>query len=105
MRRTELLQGLRMMKFEMVLERCRARELSQVEAAEILGVNERTFRRWRDRYEDEGLDGLYDLRLGQASARRVAVDEVARVLTLYRERYRGFTVKHFHEKLDIHMFP
>ena len=102
MRRTELLQGLRMMKFEMVLERCRARELSQVEAAEILGVNERTFRRWRDRYEDEGLDGLYDRRLGKASAKGVPVDEVERVLTLYGARYRGFTVKHFHEKLVTH---
>jgi len=102
MRRLELLQGLRLMKLEMILERCRARELSQIEAAEILGVHERTFRRWRDRYEDEGLDGLYDRRLGRASARRVAVDEVERVLTLYCARYRGFTVKHFHEKLVSH---
>jgi transposase len=90
------------MKFEVILERCRARNLSQYEAAEILGVNERTFRRWRDRYEDEGVDGLYDRRLGTASARRVPVDEVERVLALYRERYRGFTVKHFHEKLVSH---
>ena len=99
MRRLELLQGLRLMKLEMILLRCRARELSQIEAAEILGVHERTFRRWRDRYEDEGLDGLYDRRLGHASAKRVPVDEVEQVLTLYRARYRGFTVKHFHEKL------
>ena len=102
MRRLELLQGLRLMKLEMILERCRARELSQIEAAEILGVHERTFRRWRDRYEDEGLDGLYDRRLGHASARRVPVDAVEQVLTLYRERYRDFTVKHFHEKLVSH---
>lgn len=102
MRRTKLLQGLRLMKFEMILERCKARELSQLEAAEVLGVHERTFRRWRNRYEDEGLDGLYDRRLGQVSAKRVPVDEVERVLTLYRERYRGFTVKHFHEKLVSH---
>ncbi len=102
MRRTELLQGLRIMKFEMILERCRARELSQIEAAEILGMNERTFRRWRDRYEDEGVGGLYDRRLGMASARRVPVDEVEQMLALYRERYRDFTVKHFHEKLVSH---
>ena len=102
MRRTELLQGLRLMKFEMILERCKARELSQLEAAEVLGVHERTFRRWRDRYEDEGLDGLYDRRLGKASAKGVPVDEVERVLTLYGARYRGFTVKHFHEKLVTH---
>lgn len=45
------------------------------------------------------LKGLYDRRLGTASAKRVPTDEIARVLTLYRERYRGFTVKHFHEHL------
>ena len=102
MRRTELLQGLRMMKFETVLERCKTRELSQLETAEILGVNERTFWRWRDRYEDEGLDGLYDRRLGTASAKPVPVDEVEQVLTLYRERYQVLTAKHFHEKLVSH---
>ena len=67
MRRLELLQGLRLMKLEMILERCGARELSQIEAAEIPGVHERTFRRWRDRYEDARLDGLYD-RVGSESA-------------------------------------
>ena len=65
-------------------------------AISILGVSERTFRRWRDRYEAEG---LYDRRLGRVSARRAAVDTVARVLELFETRYRDFTAKHFHEKL------
>ena len=99
MRRTEVLQGLRRMKFETILERWKGRELSQSEAAEILGMSERTFRRWRGRYEEEGLEGLYDRRLGAASARRVPVDRIGRVLELYRTRYWGFTVKHFHEHL------
>jgi transposase len=99
MRRTEVLQGLRRMKFEDVYGRWQQRQLSQAEAAEILGMSERTFRRWRDRYDEDGLDGLYDRRLGRASAKRVPVDEVERVLALYRTRYAGFTVKHFHEKL------
>ena len=73
--------------------------LSQAEAAEVLGVSERTFRRWRDRYEAEGADGLYDRRLGRLAARRAAVDEVARVLELFDTRYWDFTAKHFHEKL------
>ena len=60
MRRTEQLQGLRLMKFEDVYGRCYGGDLSQVEASEILGVSERTFRRWRDRYEAEGAEGLYD---------------------------------------------
>ena len=96
MRRTEQLQGLRLMKFEDVYGRCYGGDLSQVEASEILGVSERTFRRWRDRYEAEG---LYDRRLGRVSARRAAVDTVARVLELFETRYRDFTAKHFHEKL------
>ena len=73
--------------------------MSQAEAAEVLGVSERTFRRWRDRYEAEGADGLYDRRLGRLSARRAPVDEVARVLELFDTRYWDFTAKHFHEKL------
>jgi Helix-turn-helix domain len=61
MRRTEVLQGLRGMKFEDVYGRWQQRRLSQAEAAEILGVSERSFRRWRDRYEGEGVAGLLDL--------------------------------------------
>ncbi len=62
MRRTEQLQGLRLMKFEEVYERSFRGELSQLEAAEVLGMSERTFRRWPDRYEAERAEGLYDRR-------------------------------------------
>ena len=99
MRRTEQAQGLRLMKFEEVYGRTRCGVLSQAEAAEILGVSERTFRRWRDRFEADGAEGLYDRRLGRLSARRAPVDEVARVLELFDTRYWDFTAKHFHEKL------
>ena len=99
MRRTEQAQGLRLMKFEEVYARTTARLLSQAEAAEVLGVSERTFRRWRDRYEADGAEGLYDRRLGRLSARRAPLDEVARVLALFDTRYWDFTAKHFHEKL------
>ena len=82
MRRTEQVQGLRLMKFEEVYGRTHRGGLSQAEAAEVLGVSERTFRRWRDRYEAEGADGLYDRRLGWRlfGAARRRCDEVARVL-------------------------
>ena len=99
MRRTEQLQGLRLMKFEEVYGRSYRGELSQGEASEILGVSERTFRRWRDRYQAEGAEGLYDRRLGRASARRAGVDEVLDVLALFDTRYWDFTAKHFWEKL------
>lgn len=99
MRRTAVLQGLRRMKFEEVLGRTRRRVLSQKEAAEILGVSERTFRRWRDRFEAEGAEGLYDRRLGKISNRRIGTDVVMRVLELFDTRYWDFTAKHFHEAL------
>lgn len=88
-----------MLRFEEVYERFRRGRLSAAEAAEWLGVSERTFRRQRTRFEEEGLDGLLDRRLGQPSPHRVPVDETERVLELYRTRYTGWPVKHFHEHL------
>ena len=99
MRWTEALQGVRMTVFLNVLNRWELAELNQEEAAELLGVSERTFRRWTRRYEEEGEAGLVDRRLGQASGRRVPADRAEEVERLYRERYQGFTVKHFHEHL------
>ena len=87
-----------MLRFEDVFDRFRRGRLSSAEAAEWLGVSERTFRRHRARYEEEGQDGLLDRRLGKASPHRIPVDEVERVLGLYRTRYWGWTVKHFHER-------
>ncbi len=69
-----------------------------MEAAEMLGISERTFRRWRDRHRDAGLPGLEDRRLAP-SLRRAPVAEIERMLGLYRDIYRDFTVKHFHEHL------
>ena len=91
-----------MEKFESVLERVRDRGLSQSEAAEILGTSERTFRRWRDRHDEAGMDGLFDRRLGKASSKRVPVDEIAWVLEQYDTVYTGWTVKHFHDHLVEH---
>ena len=62
-------------------------------------MSERSFHRYRQRYEEEGPDGLFDRRLGKASARRVPADQVAWVFDEYRTRYRGWTVKHFHDHL------
>jgi len=99
MRRTEAFQGVRMAMFLNLLHRWESAELNQEEAAELLGVDVRTFRRWTRRYEEEGEAGLVDRRLGKASGRRVPTDRAEEVERLYRERYQGFTVKHFHEHL------
>jgi transposase len=81
------------------LSRWNAGSVSCVEAAELLGMSERHFRRLRDRYEAEGAEGLFDRRRGRVSGRRVAVDRIEWVLEQYRTRYFDFTVKHFHERL------
>jgi transposase len=91
-------EGIRRMRFSDVLGRTERSELSQMEAAELLGVSERTFRRWRDRHREEGPAGLSDRRL-HLSSRRAPAAEIERMLGLYRDIYRGFTVKHFHEHL------
>lgn len=97
MKRTGVLQGVRMLKFRDVFGRWDKGRLSELEAAELLGVTERTFRRWRRRYEEDGEGGLLDRRLGKPSPKRVPTADAERIGTLYRERYLGFTAKHFHE--------
>jgi transposase len=98
MDRARIHEGVRRMRFEDVLGRSERSELSQMEAAELLGISERTFRRWRDRHREFGSSGLVDRRLAP-SLRRAPVGEIERMLGLYRDLYRGFTVQHFHEQL------
>lgn len=88
------------MRFESLLGRQEGGEITQAEAAELLGVKERTFRRWRDRYREEGAPGLEDRRLGRRSPRRAPEAEIERMLGLFRDKYSDFTVKHFHEQLE-----
>ncbi len=96
MRRTEWLQETRKMRFEEAYGGWQARRLTQEEAARLLGVCERTFRRYLDRYEEAGLEGLIDKRLEQVSQRRAPVDEVLVVAERYRRRQLGWNVKHFY---------
>jgi transposase len=96
--RASVLQEIRTMRFEEVYDRWSEHRLTQQEAAELLNVGERQFRRQCRRYEDEGIEGLIDLRLGQVSSKRAPVDEVMRLVEQYRRRYEGWTVKHFYSK-------
>jgi transposase len=102
MRRSEMIQGVKMLKFRSVFDRWEAKELSQLEAAELLGVGERTFRRWCARFEEKGESGLADGRLGRRASNRISDEKAAEVESLYRSRYQGFTAKHFHEQLVRH---
>jgi hypothetical protein len=86
------------MRFEEIYDRWTESRLTQEEAAQILGVCERQFRRQCRRYELDGVDGLIDRRIGQLSWRRAPVDEVIALAEQYRSRYTGWTVKHFYTK-------
>ncbi len=84
------------MRFEEAYYGWTERRLTQGEAARLLGVCDRTFRRYINRYEENGLDGLIDLRLTQVSHRRAPVDEVISVTERYRKRHLGWSAKHFY---------
>jgi len=84
------------MRFEEAYVGWNEGRLTQSEAAQMLGMCERSFRRYLSRYEIEGLDGLIDRRLEQALNRRAPADEVMALVDQYRNRHRGWNVKHFH---------
>ena len=98
MKRTEWLRETRMLRFEKALEAWTESRLTQEEAARLLGVCARTFRRYVDRHEEAGIDGLLDKRLSQMLIRKAPVDEVMRLRGLYRESYGGWSVAHFHDR-------
>ncbi len=89
----------RAMKVQEVILRAMAKRITWWQAAEIIGITDRSMRRWRWRYEQYGYDGLMDRRRGRPSAKRVPLETVEEVLRLYPERYHDFNVRHFHEKL------
>jgi len=89
----------RAMKIQEVILRAMDGRLKWYQTAEILGISDRQMRRWKRRYERLGYNGLFDRRLKQPSPKRVPLEQVKKVLTLYRERYYDFNVLHFHEKL------
>jgi transposase len=89
----------RSMKVQEVILRAMAKKITWWQAAEIIGISDRQMRRWRQRYEDFGYDGLFDRRRGKPSPKRVPLATVEQVLGLYREKYFDLNVRHFHEKL------
>src|SRR3982750_1022459 len=87
------------MKLQEVILKAMAGKLKWWEAAEIIGVTDRTMRRWRQQYEEHGYNRLWDYRKRSPSPKRVPVADLEKVLSLYREQYFDFNVQHFHEKL------
>ena len=99
MRRTAMLWEVFVSRFEEALEQYERHRLTAEEAGELLGMSGRNFRRLCVRYEEDGIDGLRDRRIGKVSPRRAPARELERMHDLYRECYSDFTVKHFHEQL------
>jgi hypothetical protein len=99
MRRTAMLWEVFVRRFEDAFEQYERGRLTGEEAGELLGMSGRNFRRLCVRYEEDGIEGLRDRRLGKVSPRRAPAGELARMQGLYRECYGDFTVKHFHEQL------
>lgn len=88
------------MKLQDVLLKAMAKKIRWWDAAEIIGVTDRTMRRWRERLEAEGYSGLVDRRKGRASEKRVPLGVAEEVLRLYQQTYQGLNLRHFHEKLQ-----
>jgi transposase len=89
----------RMMKLQDVILKAMAKKLTWIEAAEIAGMSVRNRQRMRERYREHGYNGLFDLRRGKVSYHRVPLETAEKVLSLYRDKYPDFNVRHFHEKL------
>ena len=71
------------MKVQEVILRAMAKKITCWQAAEIIGVSDRSMRRWHQRYEEFGYDGLFDRRRGKPSPKRDALAQVEQVLALY----------------------
>jgi hypothetical protein len=82
----------RAMKVQEVILRALAKKITWWQAAEIIGISNRQMRRWHERYEKFGYDGLFDRRRGQPSPKRVPLALVEQVLGLYRDQYFDLNV-------------
>src|SRR5258708_38495813 len=100
MRRTSTLWEVFVLRFEEALEGYRKRRLTADEAGEVLGMSGRHFRRMVVRYDEEGVEGLRDRRLGRRSPRRAPAGELTPLPILFPGRHPDFTGKHFHQPLQ-----
>ena len=89
----------RAMKIQEVILKAVSKEILWIDAADIIGVSYRTMKRWKERYQTHGYDGIFDRRRRRPSPKRVPLNELETILGLYRDKYMGFNVTHFHEHL------
>lgn len=89
----------RAMKIQEVILKAVSKEILWIDAADIIGVSYRTMKRWKERYQKHGYDGIFDRRAKRPSPKRVPLNELETILSLYRDKYMGFNVTHFWEHL------
>src|SRR2546429_7400065 len=87
----------RAMKVQEVILRAVDGKLTWLQAADILGRSPRSIRRLRWKLEHFGYEGLFDRRRQTPSPKRAPLAEIQHLLALYRDRYQGFNVRHFHQ--------
>ena len=98
MKKSQVLQEIRTMRFKEVYEQRAHKCLTIEQAADLLGVHERTFRRWSNRYEEAGAEGLVDQRLEKVAHNAAPVDEVMALVSLYETHYSDWNVNHFYDR-------
>ena len=94
MKKTKLIEEICKMRFEDIFNKHLHKELTTAEAADLLGISERTFRRKKIRFQEEGFDGNFDRRIGKESGKKASKDEIKTITNLYENHYKGFSVKH-----------
>ena len=103
MKKRHLLMGIRRMQFGVLFDSWQEKSLTQKEAARLLGVSERTFRRYCRQYEEGGLESICDKRLDRYASNAVPVDEALELVELYNTSYEDYNISHFYDcYLDEH---
>ena len=97
MNNQKIMEEVKNMRFSDIYGRFKKKELTTEEAADLLGISISSFYRNRERYEAEDFDGKFDRRIGKPSGKCAERAEVQRITKLFEQRYKGFSVKHFHE--------
>ena len=83
-----------------VITKAIARQLSWVQAAEIVGVTPRQMRRMRWRVEHHGLDAVMDQRGGRPRRKRIKAGTIELLCRLKRDLYPDFSLRHFYEHIS-----
>ena len=94
-------EALRMARFENIYNRHKKHELSCEDAADLLGCSVRHFYRLRQGFESQGIEILKDKRVNARTHNKAADEEIEFITQLYNDKYQGFSVKHYHEFLEL----